>query len=126
MDDLKAAVNEVLLAYGLQVDDTTQTAIDTVSKEAVKRLKLVSKQNGWNKYATGWKYDKRPGKNNRGAVIYNGKYGSLTHLLENGHVKVLWGRSTGERVAGRPHIADVDAFVSEELPKEIEKLLNKL
>lgn len=121
--DIRREINEVLLAYGFQVTAEMQEAVNEVSQEAVKKLKDVSKAHGWTKYASGWKYDKKNGNQDSKAIIYNGKHGSLTHLLENGHEKVLWGRSTGERVEGIPHIAEVDKWVVEELPKRIDQKL---
>ena len=124
--DLRRTINEVLLAYGMNVETDMQYTISEVSKEAVKKLKSVSLQHGWKNYAKGWTYEKKAGR--RGVqkfTLYNKKHGPLTHLLENGHVKVLWGRSTNERVDGTPHIGQVNDWIAEELPKEVEKALNQ-
>lgn len=42
-------------------------------------------------------------------VVHNKKRWQLTHLLEKGHAKFLWGIPTGERVPAYPHI--LPAFV---------------
>lgn len=123
--DLARAVNDVLLAFGMQADTVLTDSIDKCGKEAVKRLKAESEAHGWKNYAKNWKYQKKDTKNAKQGTVYNAKYGSLTHLLENGHEKVLWGKSTGERVAGHPHIAPVNDWVAEELPKAIEKGLSQ-
>lgn len=123
--DIRREINEVLLAYGFQVTAEMQEAVNEVSKEAVKKLQAESRKHGWNKYAAGWKFDKKNGNLDSKAIIYNGKHGSLTHLLENGHEKILWGRSTGERVEGVPHIAPVNEWVTQELPKRIDEKLTK-
>lgn len=124
--DLRREINNVLLAYGLLVDEEMQAAIDDVSKQAVKDLKAESEKHGWKNYARGWVYENKPDKKGvRRCVLYNKKHGSLTHLLENGHMKILWGRSTGERVDGVKHIEPVNNWVVEELPKAIEKALQK-
>ena len=123
--DLARAVNDVLLAFCMQADTAMTKAIDDTSKEAVKRLKAASQAEGWKKYATGWTVQKKDTKTAKRGTIYNKKYGHLTHLLENGHEKVLWGKSTGERVPGRPHIAPVNDWITEELPKAIEKGLSQ-
>lgn len=43
----------------------------------------------------------------------------LTHLLENGHAKVLWGRRTNGRVPAYPHIGPAEQKIEK-------KLLNKI
>ena len=127
--DLRREINEVLLAYGLSVDETMQQAIDEVSKLAVLELRAASSENGWKNYARGWVYESKADKKGiRRNVLYNKKYGQLTHLLENGHEKILWGKkpvSVGTRVAGKPHIKPVADMIEKELPKEIEKALSQ-
>lgn len=127
--DLRREINEVLLAYGLSVDETMQQAIVEVSKLAVLELRAASSENGWKNYARGWVYESKADKKGiRRNVLYNKKYGQLTHLLENGHEKILWGKkpvSVGNRVAGKPHIKPVADMIEKELPKEIEKALSQ-
>ena len=124
--DLRREINDVLLAYGLLVDEEMQKAIDDVSKQAVLELRAASYEHGWRQYARGWVYENKPDKKGvRRAVLYNKKHGSLTHLLENGHVKVLWGKTTGERVPGIPHIKPVADMIATELPKAVEEALKK-
>lgn len=127
--DLRREINDVLLAYGLSVDETMQQAIDEVSKLAVLELRAASSENGWKNYARGWVYESKADKKGiRRNVLYNKKYGQLTHLLENGHEKILWGKkpkSVGTRVEGKPHIKPVADMIEKELPKEIEKALSQ-
>ena len=127
--DLLREINDVLLAYGLSVDETMQKAIDEVSKQAVLELRAASSENGWKNYARGWVYESKADKKGiRRNVLYNKKYGQLTHLLENGHEKILWGKkpvSVGTRVSGKPHIKPVADMIEKELPKEIEKALSQ-
>lgn len=126
--DLRRTINEVMLSYGLAVDSDLQGAIDNVSEKALEDLKARSEANGWKKYAKGWVYESKQDKKGiRRNVLYNKKYGSLTHLLENGHEKILWGKnpvSVGTRVAGVKHIEPVNKMIEEELPKEVEKVLS--
>lgn len=127
--DLRRQINDVLLAYGMAVDETMQQVIDDVSKQAVLELRANSMENGWKNYARGWVYEsKADRKGVRRNILYNKKYGQLTHLLENGHEKILWGKkpvSTGTRVPGKKHIEPVSQMIEKELPKEIEKALSQ-
>ena len=127
--DLRREINDVLLAYGLSVDETMQQAIDEVSKQAVLELRAASSEHHWDNYARGWVYESKADKKGiRRNVLYNKKYGQLTHLLENGHEKILWGKkpvAVGNRVAGKPHIKPVADMIEKELPKEIEKALSQ-
>lgn len=124
--DLRRTINEVMAAYGMAVDETMQAAMDDVAKTAVLELRARSMGHGWKNYARGWVYESKADKKGvRRMILYNKKYGQLTHLLEKDHVKVLWGKATGDIVKGRPHIAPVNDMISEELPKAIEKALNQ-
>jgi len=124
--DLRKHINEIMLAYGLDVDRDMQQAIADVSKEAAQKLKTASLLHGWTEYGKTWTYDKKVVKKNESKMqIYNSKHGPLTHLLENGHEIISHGESTGKRTRAYPHIADVDAWVSQELPKRIEDALNQ-
>ena len=124
--DLRRTINEVLLGIGSTAENDMKEVLMDVSKETAKKLKAESEKHGWRNYAKGWTYEKKPDKKGRmNYVLYNKKYGPLTHLLENGHEKVLWGKATGDRVPGTPHIAPVNDWLEEEVPKAIEDSLNK-
>lgn len=126
--DLRKHINEIMLAYGLDVDRDMQTAIADVSKEAVKKLKSFVPPPGhnWREYSKTWTFDKKIlKKGDSKTQIYNSKHGPLTHLLENGHEVISHGVATGKRTKKYPHIAPVDAWVAQELPQRIEKALDQ-
>ena len=57
-------------------------------------------------YKSGWVNSMRvAGDGHVSSHVHNTTKPSLTHLLEFGHVKVLWGHRTHERVKAIPHIA---------------------
>ena len=117
--DLRREINDVLLAYGLSVDETMQQAIDEVSKQAVLELRAASSENGWKNYARGWVYESKADKKGiRRNVLYNKKYGQLTHLLENGHV-IKNKKGTYGHTHGIKHIKPVEEWASDELPRRI-------
>jgi hypothetical protein len=98
-------------------DEALGKCIDKVSKESVQKLKNTSpKKTG--DYAKSWSIKR--GKGNE-RVVYNKQY-QLTHLLENGHV-IVNAKGTYGRTNGIKHIAPVEEWASEELPREIEREL---
>ena len=56
-------------------------------------------------YERGWKaYKHKPKDGYVEAVVANKNAPGLTHLIEKGHEKFVYGRDTGERTRARPHI----------------------
>lgn len=101
-----------------QVDKEVQKAMDEgmkqVAKEAVTKLRSSSPRKT-GKYASGWT-TKQIDKD--GLVVHNSKHYQLTHLLENGHV-IRNKKGTYGRTSGIKHIAPVETWASEELPRRI-------
>ena len=101
-----------------QVNEEVQKAMDEgmkqTAKEAVAKLKSSSPRKT-GKYARGWT-TKQIDKN--GIVIHNAKHYQLTHLLENGHV-IRNKKGTYGRTSGIKHIAPVEEWASDELPRRI-------
>lgn len=114
-------MSELLEEFKGDVEDATNSAIDSVSREAVQKLKNTSpKRPGGGEYANGWTRKKGNGRVHD-VTIYNRKY-QLTHLLENGHV-IRNEYGTFGRTNGIKHIAPVEEWASNELPSEIERKL---
>lgn len=114
-DGLSKAIERELTDYLETSTDIVRNTVDEVVEEGVSKLKITSpKKSG--RYSRGWKSktttDSPTGKT---STIHNTK-GQLTHLLEKGYAKV-----NGGRVAGRPHIAPVEA----ELMNKFEKTLKE-
>lgn len=123
-DGLEDAIRGILDDYE---KDVRMSVADTVKDVAKKGAKIVNAAastvvNG-SKYSKSWK--SRIDKSNSfetQATIYSTEY-RLAHLLENGHVKVLWGRRTGGFVPGRIHIAHAEEQIVEELTNRVTKEL---
>ncbi|UPJ19283.1 HK97 gp10 family phage protein [Bacillus cereus] len=110
MNDLASEITRELQRYAGVVDEKLENEIDEISDIAVGKLKQNSpKKTGG--YRKGW----RKKKEGKGVIIHNTK-GQLTHLLENGHAKV-----DGGRVPAKVHIRPVEEYVTDELPKRIER-----
>lgn len=116
-DDLTKAIGETLTAYGKQADEVLQEELPAVLKDAVKTLKKTSpKKTG--DYSKGWTYKVKNNRLGVQGVIYNKKEGSITHLLENGHLT-----RNGKRTEPQKHIAPVNEEVQTEIVKRIKESL---
>lgn len=120
---LSDAVSKILDEYKDDVADATDDAVDASSKEFVKDLKKVSASNfgGTGKYAKGWTRTKTA--TGRGKLEYtvHNKAPGLPHLLEHGHVKIAWGKATGERVSGRSHITPAEEKMEKDFIRKVEE-----
>lgn len=67
-------------------------------------------------YHAGWKVSEEVSSFGERYVVHQVTKPGLTHLLENGHVKWLWGYNTGERVPAYPHIADAYEYAVQKMP----------
>lgn len=121
--NVTAQLDMVIAEFDVQLKRATNNSLDVVGKQAVKKLKATSPRHTphLRKYAEGWALKRSRGKNGINEVIaYNKTNPSLTHLLENGHDVVNWKGTVGRAPAVK-HIAPVEEWVQEELPREIEK-----
>lgn len=122
-------LNAILANFSSQVDETVDAETRQIAKEAAKKLRQTSpkKARGKNsgKYAKGWTWKQANDKKRHYRVIvWNATDWQLTHLLEYGHRVVKNGKATEERTEPQPHIADVEKWVQEELPRRIKEKLN--
>ena len=114
-DRLQAEVSAILEEYGDEVAENLDEITKEVGKKGAKALRSSSKGSfgGSGKYARGWTYEVEEGRLSTTVTLYNRTPG-LPHLLENGHAK-----RGGGRVAGRSHIAPVEAELIESYEKEV-------
>lgn len=106
-------IKNILKELETNVHDAIEQASKDVMKEGLREIKSKSpKRTG--KYARGW----RQRKNGDSLILHNADKPGLTHLLEKGYTA-----RNGRRVAPRPHIEKVQDFVSDEVTKRIEKIL---
>lgn len=108
--------------YTKEVKRAANNSADVVAKEACQKLKNTSPRKTGD-YAKGWRLKRERGTAGINTVIvHNATNYQLTHLLENGHV-IVNAKGTYGRTNGIKHIAPVEEWASEELPREIEREL---
>ena len=125
--DVSIQMKEILDEYTLEVRRATSNSMDVVAKEAVRKLKNTSPRQAKHrrKYAEGWALRRvKTGIGIPEMTVYNKTNYQLTHLLENGHI-IDNGKGTYGRTRPIKHIAPVNDWACDELPKEIKKELEK-
>lgn len=127
--DLDATVKDLLEKYGSQVYDVLKDCVKEVSDEAVEKLQSVSSfapgGHPSGAYSRSWKHeDVKVGRLATRKIIHNEEHYRLTHLLEKGHVSSNGTHRTFGRVAAYPHIAPVNDWANEELPRLVERKLS--
>lgn len=119
VDNLSAAIEDVLKEYGEQVGNLCEDAVKEVTKLGVKAVKSSSKVFGGNgNYASGWTSQVETGRMSAQGTIYNRKVPGLPHLLEHGHLL-----RNGKRKSGTVHIAPVQEELEKTFRQELERSL---
>lgn len=113
-ESVAVQMQELLDEINKDVQGSVKRNIDRTAKESVQKLRDSSPVKT-GEYSSGWATKKQ---GDMDVVVYNRKAPGLTHLLENGHAivnkKGMYGRTNGIK-----HIAPVEAWASDELPRRI-------
>lgn len=124
-NDFSGAVTNILKDWSADVLEETNEAVKEVATEARDELKVEGNfENRSGKYRKGWKVTFTELRYGLEATVHNKVY-QLTHLLESGHAKWLWGRDTGETVQAFPHIEKVNEEAQRKLEEEIVRRLSE-
>lgn len=123
--NLDAAIKETLDEYGSAVFDVLKGSVKEVSEEATQKLRDTSPKKSGD-YAEAWTYDEVPVKRyqTKTVVHVEAPHYRLTHLLEKGHVSRNGTGRTFGKVKAYPHIAPVNDWANEELPKLVKRKLS--
>jgi len=124
-NDFSGAVTTLIKDWSIEVVEQTKEAVVEVATEARNDLKVEGAfQNRSGNYRKGWRVTFNEMRYGIEATVHNKVY-QLTHLLESGHAKFLWGRATGEEVQAFPHIANVNDEAQRKLEEEIKRRLSE-
>ena len=113
-ESITAQMKELLDEINEDVKNAAKKNIQTVSRESAQKLRNTSPRRTGS-YASGWAV-KRQG--DMDVVVHNRTDYQLTHLLENGHV-IRNKKGTYGRTPGKKHIAPVEEWAIDELPRRI-------
>lgn len=127
IQDFSVAVSEILDGYSENVREAMAEAVAQAGKKALKTVRAKSPESKGKhrgNYKKNWRMKKERGGihgDRMDVTIYNAKYGSLIHLLENGHQKV-----NGGRVEGIPHVQpayeEAERALTQLTPRAIERV----
>jgi len=124
IDQLKEQVLQSLNTYAENVTVTMKEEIQKANRNGLRMVKRKSPELT-GRYKKGWS-SKKMFENSQALrfYIYNKTDWQLTHLLEYGHIKWLWGiDKTPERVEAIPHIRPTREWVQQELPNGVKARL---
>lgn len=126
IDELSAAVVEALMEYNRAAVNGTKEEVKKAAQRCAKDIRASSQaafdthNAGGKSYSKGWTYKKTfENSDDIRYEVFNNTKPSLTHLLEYGHRKWLWGRPTDDKVKGRSHIRPVSEMVADALVTNI-------
>lgn len=116
---------KIFESWSDDVYESVNEAVREVAKEAKKELKVGGNfQNQSGDYRKSWSLTFNKLRYGIEATVYNKKRYMLTHLLESGHAKFLWGRATGGTVQAFPHIESVNEDAQKKLEEEIKRRIS--
>ena len=123
LNNFASEVIKITEEYANEVTDSTEAAVMKTAFQAESDLHVAGGfENRTGKYRKGWTVTFNQLRYGLEAVVHNKVY-MLTHLLESGHSKWLWGRPTGEDVQAFEHIASVNEEAQRMLEEEIKRSL---
>lgn len=117
VDTLADAIELELQGYSDEIKIEIASAFKNIGTRCVKKLRETSPKR-FGGYGKSWAQKVTVTDSQVSVSVYNKKYASLTHLLENGHAK-----SNGGRVEGIPHIAPIQEWADEEAMDAISKIM---
>jgi hypothetical protein len=121
-DKLASAVNEILQAYGKDVQEALGKAIDEATKEGLGTLRKSGSYGGSGKYRKSFAIEKKNTVGGVSGVLYvkSPRHG-LAHLLEHGHRT-----KNGGYTRAFPHWAVAESIAESKFVQSLESGLGKI
>ena len=119
VDNFADAIMKELENYSTEAIRDTKQAVEETAQECLEEISQNAPGDG--KYKKSWKKKQaRLTATESEITVYSTKY-QLTHLLEYGHEKWLWGNYTVDRVRAFPHIRPAEEKAKQKLVERIKK-----
>ena len=126
-DSFYGEVKQIVKDYTDDIAEQMSEAIIETANYGKEQLKVAGDfKDRTGKYRKNWKVQIELKRLWVKATVYNGKYYPLTHLLESGHAKFLWGKDTGEEVKAFPHIAAINEEVQRMIEKRAKEVIEEV
>ena len=125
VNDFTGACTSILKTWSDEIAEEANEVVKDIANESRDQLKVEGDfQNRSGKYRKGWKVTFEEKRYGITAYVHNKVY-QLTHLLESGHAKWLFGQYTGEEVKPFPHIEKVNEEAQRKLEEEMVRRLSE-
>lgn len=127
VDQFEKCMEETLLAYARETDENVVKSVQEVAKETVQDVKdaITAAGIGGTEYKNSIEYRNERGRMKGKSIIWSPAHYRLTHLLENGHHLVYFGRDTNKRTRAFPHWAKAEAIAVKKLEGRITKVVSE-
>lgn len=124
-DQFESALKEALNDYEKDVSKEVTNAVVKVGRKVPEYVKDAASKIGGTEYKNSFVCKVNRKKRLAEATIYSPKHYQLTHLLENGHYLVYFGKPTGKMTRAFPHWAQAEAKAIEELEKAVREAIQQ-
>lgn len=124
-EQFEEALKDALNDYEKAVSKEATDAVVKVGRQTPEYLKDAASRIGGTEYKNSFKCKVQKKRTYSEAVVYSPKHYQLTHLLENGHYLVYFGKPMGKMTQAFPHWATAEEKASEELEKAVRKAIEQ-
>lgn len=124
-DQFETALKDALKEYEQDVSKEATNAVVKVGRKTPEYVKDAASRIGGTEYKNSFVCKVSKKKRLAEATIYSPKHYQLTHLLENGHYLVYFGKPTGKMTRAFPHWAQAEEKAVEELERAVREAIQQ-
>lgn len=127
VEEFGSAIFDIMSQYSDDVTGEAKSIVQSVAEKTAQKVRDNITSSGINgtKYKNSISVKVNKGKFYSIATVYSPRHYQLTHLLENGHKIVLWGKRTDGMSRSFPHWRPAEEWGISEMEKEIKEAVAK-